>query len=80
MEPGREMEKVTAFFHMGGYAAFVWPSLVLTLAFMAGLLISTLRQLRRRQRRLAALEAAGAQRRRRMPSAAPSSSASEARP
>ena len=59
------MEKVTAFFQMGGYAAFVWPSLGLTVAIMAGLLIATLRQLRQRQRRLAELEAAGAQRRRR---------------
>jgi heme exporter protein D len=59
------MEKVTAFFQMGGYAAFVWPSLGLTVAIMGGLLIVTLRQLRARQRRLAELEAAGAQRRRR---------------
>jgi heme exporter protein D len=59
------MEKVRAFFDMGGYAAFVWPSLGLTVAVMAGLLIATLRQLRRRQRRLAELEAAGAQRSRR---------------
>lgn len=59
------MESVTEFFRMGGYAAFVWPSLGLTVAVMAGLLIATLRQLRRRQRRLAELEAAGAQRRRR---------------
>jgi heme exporter protein D len=66
------MEKVTAFFQMGGYAAFVWPSLGLTVAVMAGLLIAALRQLRQRQRRLAELEAAGAQRRRRaaQPSAA----------
>jgi heme exporter protein D len=59
------MEKVTAFFQMGGYAAFVWPSLGLTVAVMAGLLIAALRRLRQRQRRLAELEAAGAQRRRR---------------
>jgi len=68
------MEKVQAFFHMGGYAAFVWPSLALTVVVMAGLLIATLRQLRWRQRRLAELEAAGAQRRRR--AGAPVSSAS----
>jgi heme exporter protein D len=70
---GREMEKVTAFFQMGGYAAFVWPSLGLTVAVMAGLLIATLRQLRIRQRRLAELEAAGAQRRRRGATASASS-------
>jgi heme exporter protein CcmD len=50
---------------MGGYAAFVWPSLGLTAAVMGGLLIATLRQLRSRQRRLAELESRGAQRRRR---------------
>ena len=59
------MEEITAFFEMGGYAAFVWPSLGLTVAIMAGLLIATLRQLRGRQRRLAELEARGVQRRRR---------------
>lgn len=65
------MDKVTAFFQMGGYAAFVWPSLGLTVAIMAGLLIATLRQLRGRQRRLAELEAAGVPRRRRaVPAAA----------
>ncbi|WP_420345701.1 heme exporter protein CcmD [Pelagibius sp.] len=48
---------------MGGYAAFVWPSLGLTFVVMLGLLVSTLRQLRIRQRRLAALEAEGASRR-----------------
>lgn len=74
------MEKVTAFFQMGGYAAFVWPSLGLTLAVMAGLLIATLRQLRARQRRLAELEAAGAQRGRRAARpAAASAEAGEAR-
>jgi heme exporter protein D len=70
------MDDVTAFFQMGGYAAFVWPALGLTVAIMAGLLIATLRQLRGRQRRLAELEAAGAQRRRR---AVPAGTA-EARP
>jgi len=63
------MERVTAFLEMGGYAAFVWPSLALTVAVIGGLLIATLRQLRARQRRLAELEAAGAQRRRRTPPA-----------
>jgi heme exporter protein D len=73
------MDEVTGFFQMGGYAAFVWPALGLTVAIMAGLLIATLRQLRGRQRRLAELEAAGAQRRRR---AAPAgtSGAREVRP
>lgn len=64
------MDKVTAFFQMGGYAAFVWPALGLTVVIMGGLLIWTLHQLRARQRRLAELEAAGAQRRRRAASPA----------
>lgn len=64
------MEEITAFFDMGGYAAFVWPALGLTVVIMAGLLIATLRQLRRRQRRLAELEARGAQRQRRRPAPA----------
>lgn len=64
------MEEITAFFDMGGYAAFVWPSLGLTVVIMAGLLIATLRQLRRRQRRLAELEARGALRQRRRPAPA----------
>ena len=79
------MEKVTAFLQMGGYAAFVWPSLGLTVAIMGGLLIATLRQLRARQRRLAELEAVGARRRRRAqpePATAPTTpgNAREARP
>jgi len=75
------MDKVTAFLQMGGYAAFVWPSLALTVAVMAGLLIATLRQLRARQRRLAELEAAGAQRRRRAaPAVAEPGKPQEARP
>lgn len=66
------MEEITTFFDMGGYAAFVWPSLALTAVVMGGLLVATLRQLRRRQRLLVELEARGLQRRRR---ARPDSSA-----
>ena len=61
------MEEITTFFAMGGYAAYVWPSLALTAVVMLGLLIATLRQLRSRERRLVALESQGAQRRRRAP-------------
>jgi heme exporter protein D len=84
------MEEITAFFEMGGYAAFVWPSLALTVVIMAGLLIATLRQLRSRQRRLAELEARGVQRQRRQrpaqepaaqePAAQPGAETREARP
>ncbi len=65
---------------MGGYAAFVWPALGLTLVVMLGLLISTLHQLRARQRRLAELEAQGAQRRRRVGTDASHSPGEEAAP
>ncbi len=61
--PTERKKEIAAFFQMGGYAAFVWPSLGLTLVIMLGLLVSTLRQLRARQRRLAVLEAEGATRR-----------------
>lgn len=59
------MTEIAAFFDMGGYAAFVWPSLGLTLVIMLGLVVQTVSQLRQRQRRLAELEAEGAQRARR---------------
>ncbi|WP_227010118.1 heme exporter protein CcmD [Pelagibius marinus] len=79
------MEEITAFFEMGGYAVYVWPSLALTVVIMAGLLIATLRQLRNRQRRLAELEARGVQRQRRQrpapdPTAQPGAETREARP
>ncbi len=64
------MTEIAAFFDMGGYAAFVWPSLGLTLVIMLGLVVQTVGQLRQRQRRLAELEAEGAQRARRRPVAA----------
>ena len=65
------MREIAAFFQMGGYAAFVWPALGLTLLVMLGLLVATLRQLRARQRRLAELEAQGASRRPRRGEAPP---------
>lgn len=65
------MREIAAFFQMGGYAAFVWPALGLTLLVMLGLLVTTLRQLRARQRRLAELEAQGASRRPRREEAPP---------
>jgi heme exporter protein D len=64
------MEKVANFLEMGGYGAFVWPSLGLTALVMGGLLVVTLQQLHSRQRRLAELEARGTRRARRTPAAA----------
>lgn len=43
------------FFHMGGYALYVWPSFGLTAAVLAGLLAVSLRGLRAREAALAAL-------------------------
>ena len=39
-----------AFFAMGGYAAFVWPSFALVLALLAGNAIAARRLLRRARR------------------------------
>ncbi len=73
------MEQVTTFLEMGGYGAFVWPSLGLTVVIMVGLLVATLRELRSRQRRLAELEARGARRQRRAAAAQPTVERREAR-
>ncbi len=49
------MGSVAEFFHMGGYALYVWPSFGLTAAVLAGLLVASLRALRAREAALAAL-------------------------
>ncbi|MCG8357807.1 MAG: heme exporter protein CcmD [Kiloniellales bacterium] len=58
------MGHIGSFFDMGGYAAFVWPSFVLTAGVMFGFLYTSLRDLRARERRLRTLEAQRPQRRR----------------
>ena len=50
------MDKVAAFFAMGGYAVYVWPAFLVAAAVMAGLLAVTLRTLWRREGELADLE------------------------
>jgi len=40
---------------MGGYGAFVWPSFVITVAVLAGLLVASIRSAGARERELAAL-------------------------
>lgn len=57
------------FFHMGGYAIYVWSSYGLALLVLAGLLMISLTGLRRKERMLASLEQ-GLPRRRRRNSAA----------
>lgn len=51
------MERLEAFFAMGGYGAFVWPAYGLTALVMIWLLVSTLRRLRASERALAQLQA-----------------------
>ena len=49
------MDRVTAFFHMGGYAWFVWPAFALTVGVLAGLALASGRALKRREGALAAM-------------------------
>ena len=43
---------------MGGYAAYVWPAYAVTVLGLVGMMVVSIRSLRRRQDLLAALEAA----------------------
>ncbi len=43
------------FFNMGGYAAYVWPALVLSALVLAALYVQSHRSLRAREAELAAL-------------------------
>jgi heme exporter protein D len=54
------MDGIGKFLDMGGYAAYVWPALGLTVAVLAGLLIASLKSARRREAELAQLEAENA--------------------
>jgi len=51
------MDGLAKFLDMGGYAAYVWPALGLTVAVLAGLLIASVKSARRREAELARLEA-----------------------
>jgi len=55
------MASIEQFLAMGGYAAFVWPAFAVAAAVLVGLLIVSLRTLRRREAALALLlrDAAG---------------------
>lgn len=53
------MSGLGEFFHMGGYAAYVWPAYGVAAAVLVGLLAESVLRLRRARRRLAALEAVG---------------------
>ncbi len=49
------MTELSAFWEMGGYARFIWPSYGIVAVVMAGLFIFSRRQLRVAQRDLDAL-------------------------
>ena len=49
------MAAIERFLAMGGYAAFVWPAFAVAAAVLAGLLVVSLRGLRRREAALALL-------------------------
>ena len=51
------MDGIAKFLEMGGYAAYVWPALGLTVVVLAGLLIASAKSARRREAELARLEA-----------------------
>ena len=54
------MDGIAKFLDMGGYAAYVWPALGLTVVVLAGLLIASAKNARRREAELAQLEAESA--------------------
>lgn len=51
------MDRLATFLDMGGYAGFVWPSLILSAAVLVGLLWVSLRQVNAAEAELAKLEA-----------------------
>ena len=52
------MDVIGEFLAMGGYAAFVWPAFGVTVLVMVGLLLASLRSLRRERRALELMEKA----------------------
>ena len=61
----KNVEDLTAFLNMGGYATFVWPSMGIATAVLAGMAIVSIRRLRHSESALRAAEAASPVRRRR---------------
>ena len=51
------MDGFAKFLEMGGYAAYVWPALGLTVVVLAGLLVASAKSARRREAELAQMEA-----------------------
>jgi heme exporter protein D len=48
---------MSAYFEMGGYAAYVWPSYALAVVVLAGILTASLRAMRTREAQLKVLQA-----------------------
>lgn len=61
------MNSVEAFFHMGGYGAFIWPSYILSAIVLVVLYFRSSQRLKRAEREL---DAMGPQDRRRRPARA----------
>lgn len=55
------------FFHMGGYAGYVWPTYIISAVVLTALFVATWRGLKSRERLLETLKAARGGRRRRSP-------------
>lgn len=52
---------MSEFLSMGGYAKFVWPSFLISLAVLAGIAVVSIRTYREQKAALAALESGGAE-------------------
>jgi heme exporter protein D len=51
------MESIAAFFEMGGYARFIWPSFGMTFVVLTVLLVTSLRRWKQEQQTLTILQA-----------------------
>ena len=51
------MDSITSFLHMGGYAAFIWPSFAITVVLLVGLFAQSLSFLRAGEQALRELQA-----------------------
>jgi len=52
------MASIAEFFGMGGYAGYIWPSYIVTVVLMVGLLVVSRRQLRSNEQTYKMLDAA----------------------
>jgi heme exporter protein D len=71
------MDMLSSFFAMGGYAGYVWPSYGLAVVVMLGVLIASVRGVRRAESDLDAIQRLRPARQRRRAAAAAAASVSE---